>query len=407
MNCRSAWAKRNTGFTEPHLILTGLISLFLVGLAANAQAGGGKRKFIIFTDMEPDDRVALNLFAGEFKPEQVLLVGTAVKHSGRKQVLAERTLDQLGFRGVPVFQGSGGHPNEYLDIASSKAARNYSQEGENILSTAELKTLETVPYSSHSLQNALAEALSQNTGIEIVMLCPPTDLVAVLDKNPELTKAIKHIHIMGGWIETVDSAGKKVLRTTYNWNMDPVASAKLMKLNQVDMTLYSSHVFKTSFSGGSINRNNHPAIIDELYGLRNQLQSVAELETATLSWDTHIMDNIPVLKNVIGPYAGQQFTPTDPAVVLGLANPDIIERSSLVNVDLDLADLDPSKGFAVTVTPSKSSKIRLVDQVDSAKFEKAFLNALHTLPNRVAANRVSSIPCKRLLNPLFKFLEKI
>ncbi len=351
--------------------------------------------------MEPDDRVALNLFAGAHPPEEVLLVGTTVKHSGRKKVLAQRLLEQVGYKGVPVIQGQGGHPEVYLEIASSKAARTYAQEGENILSPRELQEIEKRPYSSGDLESAVIRALEKNQDVEIVMLAPPTDLVAVIEKRPDLIRKIKHIHIMGGWIEVPGATALPVRRTTYNWNMDPGAAAKLLQHEEIPMTLYSSHVFKTSFSGGSINDKNYPKIIDGFRELQTELPSIGELKTATLSWDRHIMENIPVLKPVIEPFAGSQFTPTDPSVVLGIENPKIIEKSSRVSIRMDLGDLDPARGYSVNVVASETSNIHLVDKVDTVEFESTFLKLLKRLPEQVRMNQVNQHGCQRLMNEIF------
>ncbi len=195
------------------------------------------RHYIVITDIEPDDRIALHILAARIPKDEILFVGSTVMHAARKKALIRQLLDQLGLNEVPVFQGTGGTAESYEDIASSRAAREYAQEGAYILSDDELEQITTVPRSSDELQTRIEKALDDFGDIEFIVLAPPTDLVNVLVKKPHLRKKIKHIYLMGGWIETPES----VLRTTYNWNMDPIASGQLMDMHDIPMTIFSSH----------------------------------------------------------------------------------------------------------------------------------------------------------------------
>jgi len=370
------------------LLLTMLVVLAIVAIIAIASKSILRKteKFIVITDLEPDDRIALHVLAARIPKDQILFVGTTVKNAARKKELTRKLLDQLQLQDVPLYQGSGGSAASYHDIASSRAARQYSQEGENLLSVEKLNELEHADYSSTELQNHLKNALEENHDVQIILLAPPTDLVAVLAETPSLKKNIKHIYIMGGWVELQEHE-QTVLRTTYNWNMDPVASAQLMKMNDMPMTLYSSHTIKESFSGGSCNIDNATAVINCMNELQSQMPSLKDQTIAALSWDEHIMAQIPALKEVIEPYKGKQFTPADPLVIIGIINNDLIASEQAVDVKIDLTDLDASKGFRVYVTPNWASKIRLVQEINVDVFKKQLVESLHMLNTARGASR--------------------
>lgn len=341
-------------------------------------------KFIVITDLEPDDRIALHILCSTIEQRQLLFVGTTVMHAARKKVLAKRLLDQLGFNQIPVFQGTGNKAENYPDISSSRAAREYTNEGRNILAEEELDKLNAIEPSSSELQENIEKALKENNNIELIVLAPPTDLVAVLKRNPDLKKNIKHIYVMGGWTELLNNSGQAVtLRTSYNWNMDPISSADLMKITDIPMTLYSSHIIKRFFHGGSINFENFPEIINCLDKLKKQLPSLIDQEIASLSWDNHIINTIPALSNIIEPFKGNQFTPADPLVICGIFNKNIIKKAIRINVHIDVNDKDSSNGFRVYVEPNINSNIELVDSINIKAFEKELLESFESLNLRL------------------------
>lgn len=352
-------------------------SFLLIGLIFSLKSYN-KNKFIIITDLEPDDRIALHLMKGHLATsrDELLFVGTTVKNAARKKALTRKLLDQLGLNTIPVYQGSGGTAESYYDIASSRAAREYSQEGENILPEAELNRLHSADYSSQELQEHIETALENNHDVQFIMLAPPSDLVAVLEKNPALKRNIKHIHIMGGWSEAQEQ-GQNVLRTTYNWNMDPRASAQLMSMNDIPMTLYSSHSIKEFFNGGSCNIDNCKSVIQRMSTMKSYLPSLEDQEIAALSWDEHIMAKLPLLKDLIAPYKGKQFTPADPLVIGGIINHNLIRETEAVDIRIDLNDLDKAKGFRVYVTPNSCSKIKLVTEIALGVFKNAMIYSLY------------------------------
>ena len=334
---------------------------------------------IIITDLEPDDRIALLLVAAEVPATDIAFIGTTVMHAGRRQMLVRQMLDQLGLNTIQVIQGSGGSADDYPDIASSRAARNYHDEGKGLLSDAQLAQSERLPRSSDALSNAIREQLRQHPGTEVLLLAPATDLVKALQAEPALAAAIGHIHLMGGWSKRVSPDGVVQRRSTYNWNMDPVASAWLMARHDIPMTLYSSDLIKANFAGGSINAGNSPGILAALETLRRTQPAAEAFFIAGNSWDQHLMTQIPALRNIIGDNAGHQFTPADPIVVVGMTTPAMVRARRPVTIRIDLDELDPARGYAVTVSDDSNSKIQLVSSIDTALFRRRVIDALRRL----------------------------
>lgn len=362
------------------IVLIFLLILILLGIWFLYKSGT-KNKFIIITDLEPDDRIALHVIAARIPEDQILFFGSMIKNANRKQELVRKLLDQIGFSEVPLYQGTGGPADSYYDIVSSRAAREYSQEGEYLLPVTELELLQHASYSSPDLQNHIEAALEKYNDVQFILLAPPTDLVAVLKKNPRLKKNIKHIHIMGGWTE-VQENGETVLRTTYNWNMDPVASAKLVLMKDIPMTLYSSHTIKKWFDGGSCNIDNCKNVIERMEQLRPEMPSLNDQIIAATSWDEHVIAKIPALKPVIEPYKGKQFTPADPLVAVGIVNPAFILTREAVDIRMDIDDFNKDKGFRVYVTPDPASKIDLVQAIDVEIFKSELIKSFDILAKK-------------------------
>ena len=341
------------------------------------------RRFIVITDLEPDDRIALHILAAKIPHDEILFVGTNIKNAARKKALTRKLMDQLGLIDIPVYQGTGGAPESYYDIASSRAAREYAQEGEDLLPLDQLQQLNHMSYSSLDLQNQIEGALDHWSNIEFILLAPPTDIIGVLNKKPALKKHIKHIYVMGGWSE-VKEGNKTILRTTYNWNMDPIASAQLMSMNDIPMTLYSSDLIKHFFNGGSCNMINCKDVMMKMEALESSLPSLHDQKVAALSWDNHIIQKIPALQLTVEPYKGKQFTPADPLIIVGIVNKKLITKSELVDITIDVQDLDKSKGFRVDVAPDSKSKIMLVTAIDTQIFKDELIDSLNILASKPA-----------------------
>jgi hypothetical protein len=361
------------------LTITGLFCFFVIsGCGDKAAEPENSAPVVVITDMEPDDRIALHLVIALF-PKRTVLIGTTVMHSYRKKLLAERLMHQLKFTHVPVIQGSGGQADDYPDIASSRAGREYDLEGTHILERRALREMANHARSSKQLQIELRRILSTNQSVEIIVLAPPTDLATILDESPELAGHISRVHLMGGWVEIERPNGIE-LRSTYNWNMDPQASRNLLESPTFPITLYSSHAVKRHFSGGSLQRTTFPNLIEMLEASSERLPSVAETCIAGSSWDNHLMDRIPELENVLGrKNAGMQFSPADPVVVVGAFAPALIKTRTPIRVRLDEQDLDPGKGYRIFAIPSPDSRIELVEAFDEAIFREVFADAFRAL----------------------------
>ncbi len=339
-------------------------------------AGVDARRLIVITDMEPDDRISLILLAA-LDSETISLIGITGLHAGRKAALARQLMDQLGMPDVPVVQGSGGYPEDYPAIASSRAALSYQGEGVGLLSEARLESLsQDVPRSSDELQNRIRGLLQEAGDVEVVLLAPATDLVQALASDPALATNLKHIHMMGGWSVSANAEGKPVRLTSYNWNMDPQAAARLVRMQEIPMTLYSTHMIKQGFSGGSINRDDFPEIIELLEEKARQSQWAESFFVASRSWDEHVLQQIPYLVPIIGNRAGQQFTPADPVVVLGLSNAELATRVQAVDISIDLEDQDPEQGYKVLVQENAASNIKSIEAIDTLVFQQQVLSMI-------------------------------
>jgi hypothetical protein len=142
------------------------------------------------------------------------------------------------------------------------------------------------------------------------------------------------------------------------------------------MTLYSTHVIRRTFSGGTINKDGFPGIINELKSQRCRVPAFESFLVAANSWDQHVMEMIPALRAVIGDNAGYQFTPADPIVAVGMARPEFITSKRMVDITIDLDDLDPATGFRVIVETDPSSNFAVVETVDIEVFRQQVLVGL-------------------------------
>ncbi len=132
--------------------------------------------------------------------------------------------------------------------------------------------------------------------------------------------------------------------------------------------------------------NGFPAIISELVSRKCQVPAFETFLFAAGSWDHHLMEMIPPLRTVIADHAGQQFTPANPIVVVGMATPDFVTEARPVDVAIDLNDLDPANGYKVSVKDNPKSLISLVEEVDPAIFQKEVLEDLQRIAAAPAAD---------------------
>ena len=221
--------------------------------------------------------------------------------------------------------------------------------------------------------------LRENQRVEILLLAPPTDLAQVLNDNPDLVRHVDRVHLMGGWVAR-DEDNETTLRTTYNWNMDPIASKRLLEFEDLPITLYSSHLIKRLFSGGSVSSSNYGDLIELLRERSDALPSVAETMISAASWDNHVMDSIPALEAVIGrDNAGAQFSPADPIVVIGAFEPELVTRRTAVRIKFDEQELDPRFGYRIVVESCIESNLQLVEDLDEQIFRELFVQAFDDL----------------------------
>jgi hypothetical protein len=367
-----------------------LMTILAASVTAYAQDIVGPKKVIVITDMEPDDRLALQVLAAKYKPEDVAFVGSAVLDSRRKAILVRRLLDQIGLASVPVYQGQGGEASKYYPMASSAAAVTYEGEGKGILSDNDLKVRSSsrLNFSGGdlSLTMQMGDYLRANYragnkhNIDIILLAPTDDLLEVLTNGlgPAIS-GIGTVHMMGGWSEAKDpDTGELDRRTTYNWNMGYESARVFFQYMRsgvytFNVKLYSSHMIKPTFGGGSINESNHPALIKALDEASKHAPSLQDFRKAGLGWDNHLVTKIPPLAKVIGPYVGNQFTPADPLVVIGAADPNFVKVSRRVDLTIDTGNLDDKKGFAVQIKDSNRSHVELVEQIDVGLFESEMI----------------------------------
>ncbi len=317
---------------------------------------------VIITDMEPDDRIAMML-ASDLFADRMVMVGTSVRHAGRKRDLAARALRQDALENILVVQGSGGAAEDYPDVISTRPARLYQNEGKGILSDDALRNYRLAPRSSTASADALINRLAGHEQVEIIALAPLTDLAAALAMRPDLAKRISRLHIMGGW-----TLRKGIKRTSYNWTMDAAAANQILALKGVPIYLHSSHVFKREFIGGSLNTANAPRVIKALLAAHEKSANIRDFSIAAQSWDHHVIRLIPALAERIKPHAGQQFSPSDPFTVLAAADDKLVVSARPVFVQIDLEDLDGQSGYAVTVTDDPKSAMMLVESMNAERF---------------------------------------
>lgn len=401
----------------------GLLGLEQVGLTDPPRTpAASRRKFVVVTDIEPDDRIGFHLLAYYLIDHEIGLVGTSLLNSARKRALTERTFKDLGLRNVPVLQGTGGTASSYPAISSSEAAREYQREGQGILTEAELNKLASASKSGIPFQEAFISYLEENSRVEVLVLTSPVDIVAALKRRPDLISKIQTFHVMGGWVVSEEN-GQKVLRSTFNWNMSPQETNQLLELSaKVRFRLYSSHMIKQAFLGGSVSKRNMPDVLASIEEAKPALRGLQDFEVAARSWDEGIIEKIPRLRETIGAEnIGRQFTPADPALVVSVFRQNLLETSvTRATLTLDEKDLNPDRGYRVSLVPSEApSAVEVVEAIDVPFFRAELIRAFTYLPsvveNRLRSEAQTQAPIKRsdleiLLNaktPSFVLVENV
>lgn len=312
------------------------------------------KDLIVLTDFEPDDRIAVEFLMAACR-ERIKFVGTSLFHAVRKKALVERVI-----RGIPVYAGTGGWPS--LAARSTAAGRTYEMEGRGILTEAELDVFWRSEPSSDELGIALKKCLEEAPfrSMEIALLVAPTDLIKVIADRPVLRQKIRRIHAMGGW--SIEQ------RTTYNFDMDAESSRRLMSLDDVPITLYSSHILKQQI-GTTVNSQTFPSIIELLEKRKERSVGLRDAEKAILSWNSHVLKQIPALEAVVRPHIHQQFTPADLAVAVGVVAPEFVVRTERIRANITVQP-DSELGSPVSVSLDPNSSVELAVELDKRVFEQ-------------------------------------
>lgn len=349
-------------------------------------AEGDNANWIILTDLEPDDRMALTLLSQKFPKKNVLAIGANLLHSGRKAELARHLMRQLGWSDVPVVQGNGGEASSYPEFASNAAAKTYQNEGKSILTGLEQVDVRANGSVSVDLQlfigKAMQQARKEKKKLNFLVLSPATDLANAImsstNYNATNIETINRVVMVGGWVEVANADGNKELRSTYNWNMDPI-SARTVLDNVPNVTVISSHLIKPVFGGGSLNSKNAEGLIDAM--TKSKHAAMRDFHTAGKSWDTHLIEKIPPLANVIGPFAGNQFTPADVLAAAYVIDSSIVTSAqSNVRISFDVDNLN-EKGGLIQLADAKQgfATQSIVEGVDKDKFLKLLESTLRGL----------------------------
>ncbi|KAL3116586.1 hypothetical protein niasHT_001333 [Heterodera trifolii] len=340
------------------------------------------KDLVVITDMEPDDRIALAIIASQLA-KRVLAIGTTLLHAERKAALARHALIGTALEGAQVYVGSGGTSEDYPKMKSTEAARTYGdKEGKGILEDEVLDMLNEKKHcpgvEENEFQNYLKDLLLKRKNglkIQFLVLAPPTDLTAVLCQNRELASAIGEIHLMGGW-NKCDEKKDAIPRSSFNVNMDGAATARLLQMannNAVKVVLYSAHVLAEQFGGGSVNRDNFLKLIEMIK--HSKAPCIKAFRTAGKSWDTNLVQCYKKLEGIVGPYAGEQFTPADPITVLGFMKPELIKETMKMKVEVIIPEPSESvicdkdegqceEGFEVKTEEDCQSGITLITKFD-------------------------------------------
>ncbi|KAI1695141.1 hypothetical protein DdX_19751 [Ditylenchus destructor] len=93
------------------------------------------------------------------------------------------------------------------------------------------------------------------------------------------------------------------------------------------------------------------------------------IQRAGKSWDDHLMEAIPALREAIGDrHAGRQFTPADALVIVGFLNPGMIKAQRNVSVKIPVNQENDPAGYLVKVKQDTNSPIKVVDEIDERLF---------------------------------------
>ena len=328
------------------------------------------QNWIVLTDLEPDDRLALIVLSRTLPRSKILAVGANLLNAPAKALRTRTLLDQLGWDTVPVLTGNGGAAADYPDLASNAAARSFEHHD----AVGALSSDQTQAF----IQDALSRAEREGKRLNFLVLSPGTDLAnAILSQGQRdsALEVIRRVVMVGGWVEVPNPAGPE-LRSTYNTNMDPWSTRLIFE--HLNVELVSSHLIKPTFGGGSVNAVNAPGVVEAV--AQSLHPAVADLRDAGLRWDRHLIATIPALAAVVGPHAGRQFTPADVVAAALVTDPELSTRVEEVGLTLDVHERT-DRGFRVTREDSdpRRPRARVTEAIDAPRFLRTLERVIRSL----------------------------
>lgn len=355
-----------------------------------ARAASYNRLMVSVVDMEPDDYAALLAAITLVRPSQIPFVGAAYMHAGLKAELARRVVRAQRMPQIPVLQGRGGNPSDYINITSTRMSLQYTGEGHGVFSEAELAAHLAAARSSDALIEGFVHLLSarrDQKDVDVVSLTHCDDLAEALRRDPSLAASIAHHHMVGGvknlganknqsWDTQEWQDGE--YRTSFNWNIGPHAINALQQYN-IPTTLWSVGRIYEQFPGGGVGVDSAPGIIESIKRAAMRNQAVRDWLTKTASWNTHWRG---VMQVPLGSTdsLNHDFIPADPLGVIGAMFPEIILRQRPIELNIDTNDLT-DRGYRVHIRDNGNSKLNLVTEID----KKRFLEILHAVIEAIPA----------------------
>lgn len=336
----------------------------------------------IFTDYEADDCVALALFlkhAKENTQKQNLLIGSLLSNQYRKQALVQELVKLFGFDSQCVHAGTGGikepFEEEGRSILPTDALNRFAR-----LDEAYLKNPEPAAHYDPALQQQFTTMLEKAApqSVDIVLLTNPIDFVRAFEHKKELLHKVKSIYMMGGW-----GPNQKM---SFNWNLHVESVKKVFELMQyakqeranTKLFLFSSHFFAREFNG-YVNPAKFPEVIHAFD--KNTHQVVSHLRAMVKNWDdsmTVVKDHhteherewrLAMIDRIGKDNIGRQFTPADPATVIGYLYPkEFIIKSTPTNITI--------KNEVVKTEEDPSSNIFVVEKVNLEFFKQKLIDLM-------------------------------
>lgn len=200
------------------------------------------QKVIIDTDAGADDALAIllalkyeqSVIDGDFKILAITCVyGNTYLNNVEQNVL--KTLTIAGRNDIPVYSG-----NRKPLIYNFTASDYFGKDGFGDFEF-DKKLITTVNKTKHASQ-AIIDLVKQYPG-EVTIICigPMTNLATAMILEPDLSKYIKDIFVMGG---SVKGVGNKSPNVEYNFSMDP--ESNFLVLNSTTQTSNTLIPWETS-----------------------------------------------------------------------------------------------------------------------------------------------------------------